>query len=249
MDIHYINLENRTDRNHLFLQRNTDITSLIKVDATQGSELDRNKLIENKFIAPELTQYSAGALGCAMSHLKLWERARDSGVAMTIAEDDAIFNRQFTQCSAEVLSQLDSDWDICLWGWNFDSILKAQLPEEKHARIIKFSQKELRDNVAAFQEMKPDCKPVRLLNAFGLMCYSISPKGAKYFIDHCFPLVNELVPVHASGKTHKILNTSSDIVMNKYFATAKSYACFPPLVASENYKAESDLYQIEADSR
>ncbi len=248
MNIHYINLKRRTDRDQLFLKRNHFINNLVKVDAIDGTRLDREQLIDNKIISPDLTDYSDGAIGCALSHLKLWELSIKNQQVITIAEDDAIFNRDFDRYSNKVLEQLPPDWDICLWGWNFDSILTLQHPENKQQSTMKFNQDELRNNVANFQKLKPDCKPLPMINAFGLMCYSISPKGAAFFIKHCFPLKNERVTISVSNNTSHVLNTSSDIAMNRFYAKAKSFACFPPLVASENYKADSDLYTIPSDA-
>jgi GR25 family glycosyltransferase involved in LPS biosynthesis len=42
---------------------------------------------------------------------------------LTIAEDDAVFRADFEHEANRVIASLSPDWDMILWGWNFDSIL------------------------------------------------------------------------------------------------------------------------------
>ena len=79
---------------------------------------------------------------------------------------------------------------------------------------------------------------MRLGNAFGICCYTVSPKGARRLRDACFPLMNDVIPIVALSRN--IANFCLDSIMNKYYCTLASYVCFPPLVWTENDKSDSD---------
>ena len=98
---------------------------------------------------------------------------------MTVCEDDAIFNRHFS-CRAEaILSGLPRDWDIILWGRNFDSILHAEVIEGMGQMVMHFAPSKL-GPTGEFQEKVYDVLPFRLVTAFGTICYSVSPKGCAF---------------------------------------------------------------------
>ena len=62
-------------------------------------------------------RYNAGAIGCAMSHLMLWQEAADTNQALTIVEDDAILRHDFHDQAARAIERLPADWDIVVWAW------------------------------------------------------------------------------------------------------------------------------------
>ena len=70
-----------------------------------------------------LKTYTMGAVGLALSHFNLWDSAIASGEMVTIAEDDAIFNRNFDSLAEAVIKTLPADWNMIVWGFNFDLFL------------------------------------------------------------------------------------------------------------------------------
>ena len=70
-------------------------------------------------------------------------------------------------------------------------------------------------------------QPLRLMNAFGLVSYSLSPSGARRLLAACFPLRNEAIPIPGLGR--HLLNISVDATMSKHYRTLNSFACFPAL--------------------
>jgi hypothetical protein len=80
---------------------------------------------------------------------------------------------------------------------------------------------------------------LRLTNAFGLCCYSISPLGARKFLDHCFPLrESELFICEVNLR---VGNYGIDVAMNHLYCQSQSYVCFPPLAATANDHAISTV--------
>jgi Glycosyltransferase family 25 (LPS biosynthesis protein) len=119
--IHLINLDRSNERLRRFNERNGHLDNIVRVSATDGSTLDRETLISSGYISGDL-EYGPGALGCALSHVKLWETAVAENRSITIFEDDIIVSQQFTKRAREVLSVLPTDWDIILWGYIFNPL-------------------------------------------------------------------------------------------------------------------------------
>ena len=198
--------------------------------------VDGTKVAESILSDPSLfshgLKYTKGAYGCALSHLQIWDLAIKEDTVYTVAEDDAIFREDFAETSEAVISMLPKDWDIMVWGWNFDSILSLnQMPGISPAVMV-FNQDQLRSSVSNFQKLKSVCFPLRLDKCFGTIGYSISPKGAKKFKQLClplapfdlyFPLLNKALP-----------NNGIDIVMNKIYSLTDSYVSFSPLIVTKN---------------
>jgi hypothetical protein len=92
---------------------------------------------------------------------------------------------------------------------------------------------------AEFQESTYEVLPMRLLGAFGLVCYSLSPAGARALRQRCFPLKNETIAIAGLGR--QVPNFGIDYVMNKHYPELRSYVAFPPLVWTENDKSTSDV--------
>jgi GR25 family glycosyltransferase involved in LPS biosynthesis len=114
--IHLINLERSAERLRLFRERNGHLSDVVRVAASDGATLNREALIGAGSIKSDLP-YTPGALGCAMSHIKLWETAVAEDRSMTIFEDDIVVSRHFEKRAREVLSALPPDWDIIQWGY------------------------------------------------------------------------------------------------------------------------------------
>jgi len=240
MQVFYINLQRRQDRDKEFLRRNSASADCFRVDAVDGDSFHLDARRAGEVIAERLEAYTPRILASALSHKGLWERAVSSATAATIAEDDAVLNRRFSEKAAKVIATLPDNWDIILWGWNFDSILHCEVFPGLKQGVINFDPAPLREKLDRFQDTHVDPLPLRLFSAFGLLCYSVTPKGAKLLSGLCFPLRNELIPVPGLGRQLK--NFSLDVLMNKYYPLLKAYVSFPPLAWSENDKTTSSLF-------
>jgi GR25 family glycosyltransferase involved in LPS biosynthesis len=224
MEIGYINLASRPDRDERFHRLNA---------------LQAEDLIRDGVIAEPLNAFTAGALGNALTHKKLWDQCAAATDVLTVAEDDAVFNRYFPEKAPRVIAQLPADWDIILWGWNFDSVLHVGIMGGIREAVMNFDARPLDSRLAEFQAEDYAVQPLRLVNAFGLVSYSVSPAGARRLLAACFPLRKDAIPI--PGLNRHLLNISLDATMNKHYRALRSFACFPPLVWTENDKSTSDV--------
>jgi GR25 family glycosyltransferase involved in LPS biosynthesis len=231
MEVHLINLDRDSRRLEQFHHLNSHLPEITRPPAIEGRLLDRHKLECDGMIAPGLSWNNA-ILGNAHSHISLWRKAVASGGPITVAEDDAIFAKNFVPRSHQFLDSLPSDWGFVMWGWNFDAFVWAEIPEGVSLCRMEFNQDEMRRNVEAFRNQAATHTPIRLRHAFGIMAYTVSPLGARLFLDRCLPLRDQLIEFSCWGVVTQ--NRTIDTTMNSTYPNMKAYACMPPLALSEN---------------
>jgi GR25 family glycosyltransferase involved in LPS biosynthesis len=109
---------------------------------------------------------SVGGVGCALSHIAVWQHIVDKGYPMAIVfEDDAIiptdFMLQLKQLFKSSPTLKDSDkWDVLLLGCR--SAKNTPIAGERHI-----------EKMGAF---------------FGLYGYMITNRGARELLEHCYPI-------------------------------------------------------------
>jgi len=225
-----ISLKRSKERRSIFLKENSHVDFTF-FDAIDGSSLSKSVISDPNFFSSNLS-YTKGAYGCALSHLSLWEIAIQENRIVTIIEDDVILRIDFDYQKNKLIESLHSDWDIILWGWNFDHVLSLNLIPNISPVMILFNQDQLRSNTDTFkiETHKPILYP--LDKTFGIPAYSISPKGAKLFKLSCFPLT--LFEIQFPLMNRKMHNNGLDIAMNMVYQDSASMVSFPPLAVTKN---------------
>ena len=167
----------------------------------------------------------------------LWERAIDEGIDVTECEDDAVFNRGFAPKASGVLQTLGSGRDIILWGWNLDSLLLVDALPGVSPSLIHLNEHGLRSHLDRYQVLDVAPQALRLLHAFGIMCYSVSAGGAKKPLAACRSIraMNVVVP----GLPQPVRNSGIDVMMNAVYRHIDAFVAFPPLVVSPNDHSSS----------
>jgi glycosyl transferase family 25 len=239
--IKVISLDRSEVRRNQFIEMNEGLDYEF-ISAIDGSVLDKKTIEDNNLFGPGLN-YTAGARGCALSHLNLWDLAIAEDQVLTIAEDDAIFREDFFEKADEVISLLPNEWDIVFWGWNFDSILSVDLLPDTSKAVMVFDQAMLRNSIPNFRKIKTHCLPMRLDKCLGTPAYSISPIGAKKFKSMCFPL--SPFTLEFPQLKGKLPNTGIDFAMNRIYSSTNSFVCLPPLVVTKN---EHNISTVQTSS-
>jgi glycosyl transferase, family 25 len=232
LPIHVINLARDTQRRAAFEERNPHVPFQF-FDGVDGHALTPADIEASGLFEPEMRQqYDARAYGCAMSHWHLWQKAAASREPTTIAEVDAVFRRDFTERSSGVLAALAPDWDVVLWGWNFDSVLDVRPMGGVSPVVMLFDQDQLRTSLDDFQRMHAPVMPFKLVKAFGTLAYTLSPRGAARMLELCFPQKD--VSVHIPAYNKHLINVGLDVSANLAYERMESFVCFPPLAVSPN---------------
>jgi glycosyl transferase family 25 len=117
-NIYFITLHRDNTRlshvNNLIQQYNLTTNSTI-IEATDGNKLKNNTKLLSKYFTPlAIKKMRSGAMGCALSHIKLWEYLLTTKLPyMIIFEDDVKFNKNTLSNLNEFLNDVNQDYDIC----------------------------------------------------------------------------------------------------------------------------------------
>jgi tetratricopeptide (TPR) repeat protein len=246
MDVHVINLDRNERRLSAFTATNRCLKNIVRFHAIDGGASPRAQLLADGIFSTQMPAYSDGAVGCALSHLSLWRKAAAQSEALTIAEDDAIFNLHFEAEASALIRSLPPDWDIILWGWNFDSILLFDFLPGVSPCVAAFSEEEMRQQAAIFQELRVKPRAYRLRKAFGSLAYTVSPQGARKLLRHCVPIRE--MDFYCPGLDRIVTNAGIDVMMNALYPEIDAFVSFPPLAVSKNEKTISTVSQEEDES-
>ena len=249
MIIDLINLDRFADRRREFMANNGHLREIRRYSKIDGRELNVWSLVESGTIDKEvINTYSAGALAAALAHIALWDNAIQSREVVTICEDDAIFHHQFEQQAEATISRLPADWDVLVYGWNFDSMLLVDLLPGVSPGIILCDEGQLRAHVDEFQRRSLSPQAIKLLHAFGTMCYSISPKGAKALKDFSLPIRPMSIPLPGQGRgllsDRRLSNVGLDVIMSAAYPQLNAFVAIPPLVVSKNEHSHSTMRHL-----
>ncbi|MCX2562343.1 glycosyltransferase family 25 protein [Acetobacter farinalis] len=237
--IRVISLDRTPERFTMFQKFNFHLP-IQRVSACEGGEIKKEEYIESGIFSGDL-EYSVGAMGIAVSHIRLWQEAVSENSVRHVAEDDAIIRNDFYQIFAEADVAIKG-WDIFLWGYNDDwpvglsSYFKAVVSLEGKAH----SQDFISGNYSSFQleERKPSFLP--LASAAGIGLYSVSPQGAQKLLDKCLPLANHKAK-YAKDTSVSWSNTGLDVEMSRHYEDMNAYLSFPPMALMINDMENSTI--------
>ena len=239
-----ISLVKRLDRRECFLRWNgsrQDIEFSF-FDAVDGRTLERSRMEAEGLLVPN-APYTAGALGCALSHRALWETAARQEAPLLIFEDDACLQLHFPSVEA-CLAQLPRDWDFLLLGYNTNVATTLLLPSRMPVSLIFGNH--VQRQPGYFEHLSQDgawsasTAIYPLLQAWGTLAYLVSPRGAERLLQACFPLSSPELDMYPS--LH-IRVDSLDGMINAGLARGalRGFALFPPIVMGPNAVADSDV--------
>ncbi len=234
--LYVISLERTPERWQAFEAANADGPTYTRFDAVDGLTIDPVELISSGTMAEGLG-YTPGAIGCALSHIAFWRACAAADGPVTVCEDDAILHPDFSRCAAAA-ADLQPDFDLILWGWNFNSVLAGDLFDGAPF-AMGFDEARMRQSIAAFRQGRPTQTLLRLHRALGTLCYTLSPRGAAKLLALCLPLAP--LRVFFPLLSRESDNTGVDIPMNAAYPQIAAYAAFPPLALTLNETALSTV--------
>lgn len=235
MDIVVINLDRSPRKLAEFSAANRGIIAFERFPAVDGLTLSKDRLVADGVMHPGL-DYTAGAMGCAMSHIALWHQTIASGRPLTICEDDAHFNKDFNRFAGDAVAKLAGKFDLILWGWNFDSVLAFDLWGISSCAAI-FDPSQMLTSIERFKTIGFTPTLYALQRAYGLVCYTISPKGAATLLARSLPL--RPMEVFFPGLNKNMPNTGLDVVLSGLYPQIIALVSFPPLVLTKHERGRS----------
>ena len=182
----YINLDQDTEKRNkmerVFGQENIEIS---RFSAIYGNNLDKNTI--NKYFSKKCSKYCLKSIiGCAISHIKLWEKmVKENNDFFLIFEDDVLLTKNFKEHLYNKIKYVPNDWDIIYLGSvvctdalnktnNNDSIITTIVESECYI-------------LSPFYNSKLINKHIRKTNiTLGAYSYIISNKFAKKFLNYIY---------------------------------------------------------------
>lgn len=245
MQIHVISLKRTPERLERFVHSNAHLKQLLVCNAVDGhAAVAGLETAQREALMHPDVAYSPAAIGCALSHRALWIRCMESNQPLTICEDDALLHTHFEPMSQAFLTTLPADWDMVMWGWNFDAGLLAKLEPAMGQTYMKFDPTAVARHQATYRSTAFTPAALRVHMAFGLMCYSLSPSGAAKLLKGCFPLQPFVLNVKAIPR--KVNNFGIDVATNRLYPSMNVWCPFPPLALSENDQTISTIQGRDA---
>jgi GR25 family glycosyltransferase involved in LPS biosynthesis len=118
--IYVINLKKNTDRLEKFMENAKKANvNVERFDAIYGKELQKDHPDIFKYFVKD-HKLNPGQIGCALSHIKVWQDAIDNNYNnILVFEDDAIIPENFWNKFNKAYEELPKDWDCfslnCSW--------------------------------------------------------------------------------------------------------------------------------------
>lgn len=246
-----ISLDRHPEKYARFLSRNSrDDISFSRFTVIDGITLNRDSLIAIEIISSDL-EYQRGSLGCAMSHLSIWNMAIQTNSIIHVAEDYAVFRHDLGHHMRHTLaSNVMNDFDLIFWGFNRDLNAAFEIPGIGHCMVI-MDEGDIKDegDLMAYQASSSSVFLMKFSRAFGILSYSISPAGAQKLTTSCLPLRPMTLDVSwgdgIGGSLDLIFNNvGNDVLMGVMFQKQlNSYLMFPLLAISLNLQGPPSTTQ------
>ncbi|MDN5002303.1 glycosyltransferase family 25 protein [Bradyrhizobium sp. GCM10027634] len=230
-----VNLNRQPEKFESFLRLNAGTgIAFERFEASDGASFSPEEALGMNLVVPG-SQFTAGAVGCAASHVRIWQQTIQSGIPALVFEDDAIVRHDITE-RLDVVRRLE-DWDYVALGYNTDSTLEVELTPGFRSAMV-FSPKQPTDqNAAAFQTSTSEVTALRLSSCFGTAGYVVSPRGAKKLLELCLPMENRFLKLPVFNRMVPVLGV--DGMMNFIYQSIEAFACLSPLVIPRNNNAVS----------
>ena len=208
-----------------FTQRNVGFR-ISRFTGVDGAALDRDAAAE----IASTHGFTQGALGAAASHQLLWKQAAAGARPLLVFEDDATLRSDANSSLRQVIGSIRGAWDILLLGFNLEVPLAATVAGV-FVDSRQFPSRPTEADIAVFRTTRSIVLPARLLSAFGLCGYAITPRGAHRLSNLCFPMTDRIVHLagHPPMKVYGL-----DSMMCAFYSHLDAFVCFPPITVSPN---------------
>ena len=245
LSIHLINLDRSPDRLTAFQKRNAHLRDVFECRYRWSAD-STGRVGERRVLAPDC-EYTAGALGCALSHMKLWEKAIAQGRPVTIFEDDIAVSYQFEQNAANILAALPMDWDVMVWGYHLNPLFVWVDLCISKTKLSGYGAKPFSkaNGIEQFQAQEFRGGPVKFLHSFGACAYSISPSGARAATRYCQPLRHRMIEFPEADVITP--DYGIDAALSGLYPSLRAFICMPPLVLPCDAQI-SDREQIDVEA-
>lgn len=213
------------------------------VDGIDGIQLE-DIIHQSRWVSDSaLGQWTKGAIGSALSHIKAWRRCIELNQDVLVTEDDAILANHLKDklVKLEIIGKSANQTQLTLLGWNLDSLLHTEISPGLEI-------------IGLFEPVYPRLKQIKsiinsdkernlcnLSKCFGLPSYWITPQIARKLLNACMPLQAEKNSMTRGIPEHMLLTL--DGMMTNRYTKINAKVIIPPLALAQNNQ-ETSLTRI-----
>jgi len=202
-----------------------------------GACLELETLLAEGVVDASAMSWPVGQLGCGLSHLACWRECVQLNQSLLIFEDDAVPAVDWQDKLSGLVDKLVGvEFELLLLGWNLDSCTELQWAPGHHLTSLYRPRYPDQASLASALASVQDRQWLRLMQAFGLAAYIVSPKGARALLDWALPLRSLTI---SNLALNAYAPTSLDGQLNGIYQQLQAWACFPPLIVGSNDQAQS----------
>jgi len=183
-----------------------------------------------------------GSICCGLAHFEVLQECIRTNEPVSIFEDDAILAADFDEKSLVLINQIDAEWDIIQWGFNWDSVMHFRLMGKEGlvfqtdlvAELDKFE-------IEKFKLTKSNSTLFPLVSSFGMHADTVNPIGAQKILNY-FPKISNHFVDNLALLGHSYWCSSVDMVLNSFYNTNNAFISIPPLSYVVNDKTTSAIW-------
>lgn len=229
-----ITMDKNSNRFRAFSENNKHLQFKI-FQGISGEYISKEDRLAGGFVTPELEStglVSNVRLGTAMSHWSIWQEAKEKSSGVLIMEDDVMTHPQIWS-KVEKFQNQDS-FDIIFFSCNTDSSITMISPEGLAFSTVCEPKNPDPDWISAAlaRTNVDDSRYWKLVRAFGLCCYFVTPNGARKLIDSLFPLTSEATYVPHVGE---VAGCAVDHRMNALYDNMNVFISMPFLAYTPHH--------------
>ena len=207
MDIFAITMDKQGRRFRSFVENNAHL-KIEPFEAIKGNKLSEMEILKENLATSEFLSnndlFSYGAIGCAASHKKIWERSMKEGKDFLVFEDDCFVHPQI-QLFIDSNKKILQTSDICFFGLTTNSVMQVKSKQDLEFTSIYFNPAYPKPEWINNAFSKTDINKIifnKLIIGFGFWAYYLTPKGAKKLIELIFPLSLKTTPIPLINHGH-----------------------------------------------
>ena len=232
------------ERLNVFLNENDSVS-----DAQVIMGMNAHKVTSDPAMAEEIRKGSSedctwpmGSICCGLAHFKALQECVQTNEPVSIFEDDAILVKDFDSKTLELIVQIDGDWDIIQWGFNWDAFMHYRMLGEEGPIFNLFLQSQIEKfRVDKFKSSGRKSTLFPLVSSFGMHAYTVSPAGAKKILEF-YPKVSNYYVNNIGLVGASYWCSSLDMVLNAFYDSNSAYVALPPLSYVVNDKQASAIW-------
>jgi len=242
-----ISTEIYQERLNEFLKNNSvdDVQVILGMNATKVSS--NQKMLEQvRDGSSEDCSWPMGSICYGLAHFEALRECIRTNEPVSIFEDDAILGADFDERSTGLMDQIEGEWDIIQWGFNWDSRLHFRLMGKEgpvcHAGLVAEHEK---FNIETFKKETGKSQLFPLASSFGMHAYTVSPAGAKKILEF-FPKISDHLVDNFNLLGVRYWCSSLDMALNSFYSKNNAFIALPPLSYVVNDKSASAIWNPPA---